>query len=98
MLPGIMSFYHQAQILDERDMPLDDLDIKLEALSAMEIRLAKNNGRRVLNKVLEHRPDHRLLFDILDSIKYNRFISIEMGNKGNLDDVKKTMEYIKSLS
>ncbi|MBR3115952.1 glycogen/starch/alpha-glucan phosphorylase [Candidatus Saccharibacteria bacterium] len=59
VLPGIMSFYHQAQILDERDMPLDDLDIKLEALSAMEIRLAKNNGRRVLNKVLEHRPDHR---------------------------------------
>lgn len=48
--------------------------------------------------LIEHRPDHRLLFDILDSMKYNRFVSIEMGNKGNMDDVKKTMEYIKSLS
>lgn len=48
--------------------------------------------------LIEHRPNHLLLFDLLKSIKYNRFVSIEMGNKGNLDDVKKMMEYIKSLS
>lgn len=48
--------------------------------------------------LIEHRPDHHLLFDLLKSMKYNRFVSIEMGNKGNLNDVKKTMEYIKSLS
>lgn len=48
--------------------------------------------------LIEHRPSHRLLFDILKSMKYNRYVSIEMGNNGNLDDVKKTMDYIKSLS
>lgn len=48
--------------------------------------------------MIEHRQDHHLLFDILKSMKYNMYVSIEMGNKGNLDDVKKTMEYIKLLS
>ena len=48
--------------------------------------------------LIEHRDKHRLLFDTLTSIKYDRYVSIEMGNKGNLADVKKTIDYIKTLA
>lgn len=48
--------------------------------------------------LIEHRDEHRMLFDILTSIKYDRYVSIEMGNKGNLADVKKTIDYIKALA
>lgn len=48
--------------------------------------------------LIEHRNQHRLLFKILSLLEYDRYVSIEMGNKGNMDDVKKTIDYIKSLS
>lgn len=48
--------------------------------------------------LIGHRPDHRLLFDLLKSMKYNRFVSIEMGNKGGLTDVKDTIQYLKSFA
>lgn len=47
--------------------------------------------------LLEHRVEHQLLFDVLNAIKYKGYISIEMGNKGSLVDVKKSVEYVKSL-
>lgn len=47
---------------------------------------------------IEHRNEHMLLFNILKSIGYDRFISIEMGNKDNLINVQETINYVKSLS
>lgn len=47
--------------------------------------------------VIEHRDIHVRLFSILREIEYKRFISIEMGNKGNLENVKDTINYIKSI-
>lgn len=47
--------------------------------------------------IIEHRPEHQLLFEILKSMSYNKFVSIEMGNKGDLQKVKDTILYIKQL-
>lgn len=47
--------------------------------------------------IIEHRPEHQLLFEILKSMSYNKFVSIEMGNKGDLQKVKDTLLYIKQL-
>lgn len=43
------------------------------------------------------RIEHRILFDILKSIGYDKFVSIEMGNKGDLLKVKETINYVKQL-
>ncbi len=48
--------------------------------------------------LIEHRDEHRLLFDILTSIDYDKYVSIEMGNKGNLANVKNTIDYLKTLA
>lgn len=48
--------------------------------------------------VIEQRQVHQCLFSILKTVGYNRFVSIEMGNKGNLEAVKSTIEYVKSVS
>ncbi len=47
---------------------------------------------------IEHRNEHMLLFGVLESIGYDRFVSIEMGNKGNLINVQETINYVKLLS
>ena len=47
--------------------------------------------------LIEKRDLHNQLFAALNETGYNRFVSIEMGNKGNLQAVKETIEYIKSL-
>lgn len=47
--------------------------------------------------LIEKRDLHKHLFAILNEIGYNRFVSIEMGNKGNLRAVKETIDYVKSL-
>ena len=47
--------------------------------------------------LIEKRDIHRELFAILSSIGYNSFISIEMGNKGNIEIVKSIIEYVKAL-
>lgn len=47
--------------------------------------------------IIEHRPEHQLLFEVLKSIGYNKFVSIEMGNKDDLQKVKDTISYIKQL-
>lgn len=46
---------------------------------------------------IEHRAEHQLLLEILKSISYNKFVSIEMGNKDDLQIVKDTISYIKQL-
>ena len=48
--------------------------------------------------LIEHRVEHHQLLDVLKTLDYDKYVSIEMGNKGNIDDVKKTVDYIKSLS
>ena len=47
--------------------------------------------------LIEHRVEHRILFDVLRSIGYNRYISIEMGNKGSLDNIEKAISYVKTI-
>ncbi len=59
VLPEIMDFYHQNEILDEKDFLTENFIFRLESLSAIDIRLAKQRGRKVLNEVLAHRPDHK---------------------------------------
>ena len=46
--------------------------------------------------LIEKRELHLQLFEILQSIGYNRFVSIEMGNKGDLSKVKEIVGYIKN--
>ena len=48
--------------------------------------------------IIVHRALHPLLFEILNSIAYKGYVSIEMGNKGALSDVKNCMVYIKQFS
>lgn len=50
-----------------------------------------------LNMIAE-RELHQQLFNVLNTISYDKFVSIEMGNKGNLENVKKVLMYIKNLS
>ena len=47
-------------------------------------------------KLIEKRDLHQELFSALHEIVYDRYVSIEMGNKGSLDDVKNIMEYVKN--
>ncbi len=47
--------------------------------------------------VIKKRNLHNQLLDVLSCIKYDGFISIEMGNKGDLNKVIETVNYIKSL-
>ena len=57
VLPEIMRFYHDEEILDEFDIPTINYPEKLEALSADQISSLKEIGRNILNEVLAHRPD-----------------------------------------
>lgn len=47
---------------------------------------------------IERRDIHKQLFDILKEVGYSRFVSIEMGNKGDLQKVKDVIEYIRILN
>lgn len=47
--------------------------------------------------LIEQRLLHKQLFSILNEIGYDHFVSIEMGNKGNLNQVKSVINYIKRL-
>lgn len=48
-------------------------------------------------KPIEKRNSHKELLGILKQIEYNGFVSIEMGNSTNLQNIKKTIEYVLSL-
>jgi sugar phosphate isomerase/epimerase len=47
--------------------------------------------------VIEHRELHKQLFSVLTSIGYDRFVSIEMGNKGDLNLVKQVIDYVQGI-
>lgn len=47
--------------------------------------------------LIENRDIHRELIDILSSLGYKSFVSIEMGNKGDIEKVKRVIEYVKAL-
>ena len=57
ILPKIMKFYHDEDILDEFDIPTMNFAEKLKALSSNEILGFKDMGRKILNDTLAHRPD-----------------------------------------
>ena len=57
VLPEIMSFYHDEDILDEFDLPTENLSEKVTALSSDTILNFKEMGRQVLNQELSGRPD-----------------------------------------
>ena len=48
--------------------------------------------------LIEKRELHYKLFEILNRIGYESFVSIEMGNKGDLDAVKGIVRYIRSIT
>ena len=58
VLPGIMSFYKDNEILDNIEYPTANFAENLEFLTANRIRELKNEGREVLNKILKKHPDH----------------------------------------
>lgn len=57
VLPDIMKFYHDEDILDEFDMPTPNFAENLKALSSDLILSFKEVGRGILNQELSKRPD-----------------------------------------
>ena len=57
VMPEMMKFYHEKQILDEFDLVTADFSEKLKALSSDTITKLKKMGREILNKELSNRPD-----------------------------------------
>lgn len=49
-------------------------------------------------KLIEQRELHSQLLSILKEIGYDMFVSIEMGNSGNISEVKRIVKDIKALS
>lgn len=47
--------------------------------------------------LIERRHLHSKLINVLQDINYNGYLSIEMGNKGNIDAVKTTINYVNEL-
>lgn len=58
VLPEIMEYYHNHDILDKFDLPTTrDFEDAVEKISAADIRHLKNLGRKRLNEILAHRTD-----------------------------------------
>ena len=58
VLPEIMDYYYEHEILDKFDLPpMETLAEKVETVSADDIRRLKLAGRRKLNEILSHRTD-----------------------------------------
>ncbi|HSP48051.1 MAG TPA: sugar phosphate isomerase/epimerase family protein [Clostridiaceae bacterium] len=71
----------------------EDLDVmagRLDRVSHIHI------SEPFLARIAE-RELHKRLFSLLDSEGYEKYISIEMKNLGNLDDVQQTMRYVKEV-
>lgn len=58
VLPEIMDYYHETNILDDNNIPTPTYAEALDDLNADTIRILKKTGRKVLNDVLVNRPDH----------------------------------------
>lgn len=48
-------------------------------------------------KTIEKREIHKKLIKLLNSLNYKRYVSIEMKNNENIDDVKEAIIYVKNL-
>ena len=48
-------------------------------------------------KPIERRRLHREIFEMLDDSGYDGFVSIEVGKKEKVDDLRKMMEYVKGV-
>lgn len=48
-------------------------------------------------EVVKERPEHKKLADILKKSDYKNYISIEMKNTGDLNDIKTTIEYVATI-
>ena len=58
VLPEIMDYYYEHEILDKFDLPpVETLAEKVEVITAEDIRRLKLAGRRKLNEILSHRTD-----------------------------------------
>ncbi len=58
VLPEIMDYYHEHDILDRFDLPvMVDFEDSVNKLNAQDIRHLKNLGRQRLNEILAHRTD-----------------------------------------
>lgn len=57
VLPSILDFYKENEILDGDDLPTSSYAEKLESLTAEKIRSLKTSGRHILNDALINRPD-----------------------------------------
>jgi sugar phosphate isomerase/epimerase len=71
----------------------EDLDVmagRLDRVSHIHI------SEPFLARIAE-RELHKRLFSLLDSEGYEKYISIEMKNLGNLDEVQQTMRYVKEV-
>lgn len=58
VLPEIMNYYRESEIIDKNNIPTVKYEEKLESLTAEKIREFKQAGRTILNNVLKNRPDH----------------------------------------
>lgn len=47
--------------------------------------------------LIERRELHNQLFLLLNDIHYQSFVSVEMGNRGDMEQVNQVIEYVKSL-
>lgn len=47
--------------------------------------------------IIERRPIHKVLYELLECYGYNGFVSIEVGRQDNLDVIEKMMKYVKSI-
>jgi len=73
VLPDIISYYHNREILDKFNLPTSDYVQNIESITATDIRHYKDLGRAELNKTLVHRtnqygktveiPNDALIFD-----------------------------------
>ena len=58
VLPEIMDYYYEHEILDKFDLPpMETLAEKVESVTAEDIRRLKLAGRQKLNEILSHRTD-----------------------------------------
>lgn len=57
ILPDIVSYYRNHQILDKFNLPTNDYIAQVESISAQDIRHYKNQGRELLNQTLARRTD-----------------------------------------
>lgn len=48
-------------------------------------------------KLIEHRVEHKVLMQMLRDAGYDRYVSIEMGKRDDIEDVYRTIDYLTTL-